>query len=206
MNDVAPPEERQFIAVWDRLFEKLHGRLPSSLALVALPGAFDEGWWPPLAVAFTRRQSGRVLLVEGRQPATIDPARDGISTDAERHPGLAELAQRRVTWRTTVTNTAMPRIDLLSRGAIRIPTAAGNSDQFDLAQLRQLWSDLKSDYPLVLVAAGHADNQTSLALAASCEATLLLLNLIRTPQNLALDARRRLQTAGARPVGCLLCA
>jgi len=92
--------------------------------------------------------------------------------------------------------TAIPRLDLLSRGQGTLPNVASST-----APLIALLNSVKAAYPLAFVAAGPIDRPAAATIAAKSDGAVLVIGLKSTPRSTAERAKRILTASGARILG-----
>jgi Mrp family chromosome partitioning ATPase len=184
-----------FAELADRLLEETSTTLPAVVTFVAAsPEAAGSQWFEPLAVALLQKMQGRLLLVEADTDQSQWPTRFGVEATA----GLVGVLQSRATWRDCLRPTGIPRLDILPRGQGTIPNIANST-----APLIALLDNLKSEYPLILLAAGAIDRPSAETLAARSDGAVLVVGVKSTPRSAAERAKRLLIATGARVFGVI---
>ncbi|HEV2969745.1 MAG TPA: hypothetical protein VGY55_07130 [Pirellulales bacterium] len=187
---------REFVELADQMFAALNTPLPAvAMIVTAGRGNADSFWLLPLAIACAKSHVGRVLVVEADSNAPWWPAYLGIEAES----GMAEALKDFAAWRDSIRRTAVPRIDLLPRGKGVWPTGAEANEQ-----LQSLLIGAKTEYQLILIASGDADQPTAAALAQYCDGTVLVVDIGRTARAAAHRAKRSLESAGARVIGVVV--
>jgi Mrp family chromosome partitioning ATPase len=187
---------RDFVEMADQMLAALNTPLPAVVMIAtAESGSADSFWLLPLAIACAKSHVGRVLIVEADGDAPNWPAHLGIEAES----GMVDALKDFAAWRDSIRRTAVPRIDLLPRGTGVWPTGVEADEQ-----LESLLVGAKTEYQLILVAAGNADRPAAAALAAHCDGVLLVVDLRRTARSAAHRAKRSLESIGARVIGAVV--
>lgn len=147
----------------------------------------------PLLAVSLAAQHGDVLLVDvdtvGRQLTA--------KFDAVGQPGITDLLAKKETEQRAVKKTATPHLSIVAAGT----SLATPGDAADA------WTDLvahwRSAYRLVLLCGGQSHDDASLAWARAADATYVAIRLGATEATVAQQAIARLQSSGARVLGCI---
>jgi Mrp family chromosome partitioning ATPase len=189
------PIAAEFADLADRLLEETGTTSPAVVTFVAAsPEAAGSQWLEPFAVALLQKLPGRLLLVEADTDHSQWPARFGI----EATTGLVEVLQSRATWRDCLRPTAIPRLDILARGQGTIPNLGSST-----APLIALLENVKSEYALIMLAAGAIDRPAAATLAARSDGAVLVIVVKSTPRSAAEQAKRLLIASGAKILGAI---
>jgi Mrp family chromosome partitioning ATPase len=135
------------------------------------------------------------LIVEADGDTPSWPAHLGIEAES----GMVDALKDFAAWRDSIRRTAVRRIDLLPRGTGIWPTGVEANEQ-----LEALLIGAKTDYQLILVAAGNADRPTAAALAKYCDGVLLVVELHRTARSATQRSKRTLEAVGGRVIGVIV--
>jgi Mrp family chromosome partitioning ATPase len=187
---------REYADLADRLLEALNIPLPAvAMFATVAPALADSFWLLPLAIAAARSHAGRVLIVEADGDVPRWPAHLGIEADS----GMVDALKDFGAWRDSIRRTAVPRIDLLPRGS-GIWSCGSEANE----QLKSFLIGAKTDYQLILVAAGNSDRPAAAAMAENCDGVVLVVGLETTARSAARQAKQSLESDGARMIGTVV--
>ncbi len=170
---------------------------PRALALTS--AVRDEGVSTTamaLAASLVSEHGLRVLLVDANLRA---PALHRLAGVAQA-PGLSELLEEGSTWQGAGHARAEGPTVLTAGGAVEPPVRLLRSDALSarLAELAPSFDWVLFDCPPVNAYPDAAE------IAAACTATVLVVRSGRTRREIVIDAKRRLEQAGARVAGVVL--
>ncbi|HEY2882342.1 MAG TPA: hypothetical protein VGJ15_07915 [Pirellulales bacterium] len=203
----------EFRELRDQLLSRLNiAKHPTLLFVDAGREVSDAAWLLPLATCIVDRLNAdrnsaqtSILIVEAAGSNCGLAQTLGLDI----HTGLNHLLTAKSEWHTFIQSTPHPQIKLLGRGA----------EQFrcnDSRRLARLWAELTAQYDLLLVAAGPISQlaQSSrpgasiggaaAALLPLATAAVLCVELNRTPQSAAQEAKRLLDARGIQVLGCIV--
>ncbi|MBI5442460.1 MAG: hypothetical protein HY900_14750 [Deltaproteobacteria bacterium] len=139
----------------------------------------------------------RVVLVDLNLGAPVLHRR----LHARPSPGICALLEGQASLTEAVRATATSNLDLIECGA---PSAAV-AEAFHLNRLSEVFGALRAAYDVIIVDTSALTRRPEGQILASlADAVLLVVVPGRTPESMALDARGRLQTAGAKNLGIVL--
>ena len=147
------------------------------------------------AVSLAEHIDGRVLVVDG------DFANSRLSQweNSGKTNGICDHLSRRFELGSAIRKTNDPQIDFLP---------AGNVSGFDVKtavnKLEQAVAELKSDYEVVCVNVGDAHSKSAGIWSQHSCGTYLLVSMENTSRTVAKSAVQRLESCGARVLGCVV--
>lgn len=149
-----------------------------------------------LAAALAGKVTEKVLAVDANFRSPALAGHFGIRADA----GLVEVLNGRASWREVVQETSVDRLSVLPGG--RFHTNDGSLPAE--VELASVLDSLRSGYRLVLVDAASLVYPEVAPMSRLCEGTYLVVELGRTPREVARQAVELIGQCGGRVLGCVL--
>ncbi len=199
-SDAAPPAETAattdpYGAMAGAVMAQLSPADATLLFTSAGPGEEKTATVARLAAALAERVSGRVLAIDGNLRAPELAARLGVQSTT----GLADVLAGKASWNDAVQPTVMRGLSVLPGG-----TFAASSATPDGSALGRLLAELRNHYRLVLVDAASLLYAETAPLAASCDATYLVVRLGSTTRRAVAAAATAIRQCQGRLRGSIV--
>lgn len=151
-----------------------------------------------LGLSLSELQHLRVLVVD----ADLRRRSLSVHLGLRDAPGVGEILRGDVEWTDTVYATTVPRLHVLPAGHLAEQNAA---EVLGAQSVERLMTALRRRYDYILVDLPPANTVADASILGSlCDGAILVVRMHRTPEPVAKQAMRLLESSNVHVIGCLL--